>query len=139
MKGIKLRANDVKNLAFYKCDQNIHAPTVESNSHRFSNPVLDVLVELKALLIMHEINRKYASKKKRVSTKKKHEKCISLCLCAHVCVYVDKTWNKSKSTALGRIFHLTVTKSTKHLYSFKPNKFFVSSHIHVVAVTVAAT
>lgn len=50
---------------------------------------------------------------------------------SYVCVSMDKTWNKSKSTALGRIFHLTVTKSTKHLYSFKTNKFFVSSHIHV--------
>lgn len=59
---------------------------------------------------------------------------------ARVCTRVtsvDKTWNKSKSTALGRIFHLTVTKSTKHLYSFKVNKFFVSSHIHVAAAAAA--
>lgn len=112
-----------------------------------------LLVELKALLIMHKINRKRWIQNEKNDERKSlarsfvrdnthtHTQCIhriyrkttrkmlSSAPCSHS--YVDKTWNKSKSTALGRIFHLTVTKSTKHLYSFKPNKFFVSSHIHV--------
>lgn len=134
-KGIKL-GRKMRKLTHFTSS---NAYTVHANTYThmrtFSHSVvLDVLVELKALLIMHEINRKDAEWREKKRQQTNEWTTRKMYLSFFVCMCVDKTWNKSKSTALGRIFHLTVTKSTKHLYSFKPNKFFVSSHIHVACI-----
>lgn len=83
-KGIKLGRKRCENLPISKW-------TTPAHIHIFSHSVvLDVLVELKALLIMHEINRKDAEKRTPATTNERMNdtKNVSFFLRVHVCACV---------------------------------------------------